>query len=297
MGVDGGATVIYAWPSSSAYYWLGWSALAAVRATVTLSGCTLSGGNGGSQTYWFLGCPTLHGGSGAPALRMDASLVVLDRGNLRGGIGRNAGLVQGCDYCGTFLLPPTPGTGGAAVVASNGATLVCMGPSRLASGTSGTSPCVPSIPTPAVDGSGFQLVMDPAVTLVPGAGAPPIRGASMVTTRAMASIESQAMRATVGTPVSWTHHDRPGALAFFLLSAGTARWVPHPVVLGGVHLDPAILFMLGPLTVPASGMLTFAFTVPTDPTLRGGRFYVQTLGIDSSLQPVGAPVRALCVEF
>lgn len=281
-------------PPPGGYYWLPGAALSAKGARVTLSACTLTGGGGSTHSHWSFACTTHTGQWGQPAVVASGSTVTLDASSLRGGSG-GAACCNMCVPC--SVARAEAGSGGSAVFADSGSVALCTGTSNLVTGVSGRGPCGLAASLPAIGGSAASVFVAPAVTLVPGPGAPPIDPSHQVHTGTMPSLTIASPRATVGTPADWLHRAAPGSWAFFFLGVLTRTSIPHPVVLGGIDIDPGIMLVFGPHVVPPSGQLSFGFQVPPDPVLRGGRLFVQSVGVDAALVAAAPPVTGLFVNY
>jgi hypothetical protein len=270
---------------------------ATADARVTSSDCTLRGGFGGVDQHTRYVCQWYTGQEGAAALKVDRAFMVLDRCQTVGGSGAGPVVSWACEPCGGGS-PQTPSPAGPAAQLANGGELVVLGQSSLTAGQSGRNLCGAAGPVSAVvTATTGSVTADPQAAIVPEPGAPPLTPGVAFTQRPLPSLENATPRAGLSTRTLWIHRDQPGAYAFFLLSAGFTAWLPHAAVLGGLDVDPAVLLVFGPVIVPPAGWLTFAFDVPADPGLRGGRLALQSLGIDAQVRPAASAVSAFFVDF
>jgi hypothetical protein len=264
-----------------------------------MSGCTVTGGSGSFNVFPIIQalCSYTTGQPGQPAFFGSGSVIVLDRCQVTGGSGGNGGSGS-CQPCAPLQYSQLAGAGASAATidGSTNSTLVCIGASAFRAGAAGQSACGRAQSFSAIDGRG-RVHLDPGVGLFPDTGAPPIAPGLSVLTRFLPSLTVSTPRVTVGSPADFIHRDRPGAYAFLLFGGATSAWIPHSAVLGGVDIDATAWLVFGPMLLPGSGEIPFGFTVPNDPTLKGARLYLQTVGIDAALLPAAPPLTAVFVSF
>jgi hypothetical protein len=261
--------------------------ICAVRATLSLARCTVTGGIGSYVPNTTSG---YRGQDGGAAILVQDGVLIVNHCQITGGTG-------GLPFGGIFCNNSPGGRGQPALACGSLDKVVLAGnTTTLTAGFTPRPICTGISTSSAVLGTG-EVVVDPSVRLVPDAPAPAVDPRASLTTRPVSSLFANQALVNLNSFVSWSHRDLPGTYVFILLSSGAFPAVPHPVVFGGLNVDFTHALITGPLQVDSSGALTFAFSVPFDPSLRGARLFVETVGVDARLTPNSTGVSMLAVSF
>ena len=252
------------------------SALWASQATVTLSLCTVVGGRALLSSAQ----------DGMPAVQASNALIYLEHNLIMGGSGGNPG---------NITCPGNPGGLGGAAVDSVNSDVLVTGAEQLWAGFSPTPVC--GQPTSAIAGTG-NLYMHPSAFLMPNPGAPAVDPRMVVYNRNPVALVPQQSSLLPGQNARWDHYGDPGSFVFTLLSQLAWTTVPHPQIPGGLHVDPGLAILTGPILVPPGGSVPIQFVIPNSPALRGARLFVATVGVDASfINVLATPPSALFVRF
>jgi hypothetical protein len=255
--------------------------LNATNATVTLAYSQLAGGHGIGQLA--------AGQDGAAAVSAAASMVYVAHCYVRGGVGGTPTFGIQC--------PLVPGGRGAPAIESAGSELLISGATQIWAGPSPLPLCPGRVPTSAIEGTGV-ITFHPATFLQPNPGAPGVDPRFTLVHRTLVALVAQQTSVLPGMIARWDHYGAAGTWVFTLLSQLAWTTVPHPFLPGGLHVDPTVALVTGPLLVPGSGALPLGFQVPSSPHLLGARLFVSTVGVDpQSLEVLATPPSSLFVRF
>ncbi|MBK8976814.1 MAG: hypothetical protein IPM29_12925 [Planctomycetes bacterium] len=171
------------------------------------------------------------------ALVMERSLVVFAESTAIGGV----------DFTGIGSGSGIELRSGRLVVAGDAATVVEAGDSRSL-----------RRPTPAIRTLGGAIVLDPAVTLLPKFGGPPIGGVATVATRTVPSVRASV----AGGRLSATARANPGDALHLLLGLPLQPVLSLPF--GDLWLGPINLVLVS-ATLPATGSQSVSLPLPPLP--------------------------------
>src|SRR5262245_13899443 len=223
---------------------------------LTIVECNLRG----RRARWL---PTGYGFASSSALFTLGSEVHIARSVLTGGDG-------------DVTMPPNAalaGLFGHIVIAGDGTSVI-------AAGQPGTTPASAAS---AVSIASIVLEIDPAVPLVPNAGAPPIElippssSSTVITASQVAVTTSGGNLGGIALLSLYSPAGNP-----FALCAAPVAAAPIPTPFGNVWVDPNLAVYLAPGVQDASGVTTTSVAVPNNTALLGAVFGIQALSADAN---------------